>query len=60
MSKTWSALNDKQFRGIENKPMFEAHVARSQSGAAGSHLDRRDRRARTRQAAVQRAIKETE
>lgn len=42
-----------------NKPMMRALLGKRSSNAAGKHQDRRRRRARTRSAARDRAIKES-
>ena len=52
------AKKQKSYKGTENKPMFEAHVNRSFSGAAGTHQDKRLARVRTRQTATKNAINE--
>ena len=49
-----------KYKGHENPEAFHAHVARSQSGAAGTHNDKRTKRVRTRDAAKRRAIKDGE
>lgn len=49
MSKTIRRMSTEQVQEIQE---------RRRSGAAGRHLDRRTRRARTRSAAVRRAIRE--
>lgn len=49
-----------KYRGYENPEAFRAHVQRSQSGAAGTHADKRAKRARTRKAAKRRAINDGE
>jgi hypothetical protein len=41
-----------------NKPLMRAMQDKRRSGAAGKHADRRSRRARTRQAALRRAVRE--
>lgn len=50
----------KKYKGYENPEAFHAHVARSLSGAAGTHNDKRAKRARTRKAAKRRAINDGE
>lgn len=44
--------------GVGNMPLLRAMLGKRSSGAAGKHADRRDRRARTRGAAKQRAMRD--
>lgn len=46
----------KKYKGYENPAAFQADVERKRSGAAGSHADKREKRARTRDAAKRRAL----
>lgn len=43
-------------RGVENKPYIEGMREIRKSNAAGTHADRRDRRARTRSASKRKDI----
>lgn len=43
---------------FENKPASDAAAARAFGGSWGSHLDTRDRRARTRAASLSRDLKD--
>jgi hypothetical protein len=43
---------------VRNLEAYQAAEARRTSGAAGKHLDKRDKRARTRQAQMARALKD--
>lgn len=43
-------------KGHENPTLFRSIVERAQSGASGTHQDRREKRARTRGAAKRRAL----
>jgi len=45
-------------KGTENKPYIQGMILIRQSNKAGTHLDRRERRARTRLAKKKLAIKE--
>ncbi|MEQ7845759.1 hypothetical protein [Nocardioides kribbensis] len=45
--------------GVANPELARALVELRRSNAAGTHLDRRTRRLRTRDAAVSRAIRDT-
>lgn len=43
-------------QGHENPALFRSIVERAQSGASGTHADKRTKRARTRDAAKRRAL----
>lgn len=47
-------------KGIENKPYIEAMRELRRSNASGTHADKREKRARTRKAKLDKAIKDGE
>jgi hypothetical protein len=47
-------------KGIENKPYIEAMRELRKSNASGTHADKREKRARTRKAKLDKAIKDGE
>lgn len=49
-----------RYKGYENPEAHRANVERTRSNAATPHKDKRTKRARTRNAAERRAIKEGE
>jgi len=48
--------NSRKVKGVENKPYIEAMRGLRSSGAAGTHADKRTKRARTRNASKRKDI----
>lgn len=51
---------DKKHRGIANPEYARAMAELRRSGAAGTHADKREKRAKTREARLRRALEDQE